>query len=353
MNQMLLKNRWAWAVIGLLFLVLVYLLGPVLAPFVIAAGLAYLGDPIVDRLQKLKLSRTWAVVVVFTVLTLTGLLLIVLLFPPLERQVSIFVQNLPDYLLWLQRVFLPWLEGLLPEGYTLDAATVKAAFAEHLNKGGGAAPQMFQFMGQSGLTLMVLVGNAILIPVLTFYLLRDWDTFVQRIRELVPKRVLPTVDGLAREFDSVLGAFLRGQLLVMLTLATYYSLALALCGLKLALLIGVITGLVSFVPYLGFTLGVVLAMVAMLVQAPELTSLLSIAIVFGLGQLIETYALTPYLVGDRIGLHPVAVIFAVLAGGQLFGFTGVLLALPAAAVIAVLLRHLRRQWVASDVYLKG
>jgi predicted PurR-regulated permease PerM len=353
MNQPLLKNRWTWPVIGLLLLVLVYLLGPVLAPFVIAAGLAYLGDPIVDRLQKLKISRTWAVVVVFAVLTIVSLLLIIVLFPPLERQVSQFIQNLPDYLLWLQRVFLPWLEGLLPEGYTLDAATVKAAFAEHMNKDGGAAPQMFQFMSQSGLTLMVLVGNAILIPVLTFYLLRDWDTFVQRLRELVPKRALPTVDSLAREFDSVLGAFLRGQLLVMLSLATYYSIALALCGLKLALLIGLITGLVSFVPYLGFTLGVVLAMVAMLVQAPELTSLVSIAIVYGLGQLIETYALTPYLVGDRIGLHPVAVIFAVLAGGQLFGFTGVLLALPAAAIIAVLLRHLREQWVASDVYRKG
>ncbi len=350
MNQMLLKNRWAWAVIGLLLLVLVYLLGPVLTPFVIAAGLAYLGDPVVDRLQKLKLSRSWAVVVVFTVLTLTGLLLVVLLFPPLERQVSVFVQNLPEYLLWLQRVFLPWLEGLLPEGYTLDAATVKAAFAEHWSKAGDAAPRMFQLMRQSGLTLMVLVGNTILIPVLTFYLLRDWDTFVQRARELIPQRFLPTVDGLAREFDSVLGAFLRGQLSVMLALATYYSIALTLCGLKLALLIGVITGLVSFVPYLGFIIGVVLATAAMLAQTQELMSLVPVAIVFGLGQLIETYALTPYLVGDRIGLHPVAVIFAVLAGGQLFGFTGVLLALPAAAIIAVLLRHLREQWAASDLY---
>jgi predicted PurR-regulated permease PerM len=353
MNGVLLKNRWAWAAIGLALLVLVYLLGPMLAPFLIAAGLAYLGDPVVDRLQKLKLSRTWAVVLVFATLFSGGLLLVILLFPPLERQVSLFVQNLPDYLLWLQRVLLPWLEGMLPEGYTLDAATVKAAFAAHWAKAGGAAPELFQIMSQSGLTLMVLLGNAVLIPVLTFYLLRDWDSFVLRIRELVPQHLLPTVDGLAREFDSVLGAFMRGQLLVMLALAVFYSIALALCGLKLALLIGVITGLVAFVPYLGFTIGVVLASLAMLVQEQTLISLLPIAVIFTLGQLLETYLLTPWLVGDRIGLHPVAVIFAVLAGGQLFGFTGVLLALPAAAVIAVILRHLRRQWVASDLYLKG
>jgi predicted PurR-regulated permease PerM len=151
----------------------------------------------------------------------------------------------------------------------------------------------------------------------------------------------------------VLGAFVRGQLLVMLALAVYYSIALSLCGLKLALLVGVITGLVSFVPYLGFIIGVLLASAAMLVQAQTLMSLLPVAVVFTLGQLLESYLFTPRLVGDRIGLHPVAVIFAVLAGGQLFGFVGVLLALPAAAVIAVLLRHLRRQWVASDLYQQG
>lgn len=353
MNGIALKNRWAWAALGLFLLVMVYLLGPVLTPFVIAAGLAYLGDPVVDRLQRYKLSRTWAVVLVFVTLYVVGLLLVILLFPPLERQVSLFVQNLPDYLLWLQRVLLPWLEGLLPEGYTFDATTVKAAFAAHWAKAGGLGLSFFQMMSQSGLTLLVLAGNAVLIPVVTFYLLRDWDLFVAHVRGLVPQRLLPTADSLGREFDGVLGAFIRGQLLVMLSLAVYYSVALGLCGLKLALLVGVVTGLVSFVPYLGFIIGVVLASLAMLVQAQTLMSLLPIAVVFTLGQLLETYLLTPRLVGDRIGLHPVAVIFSVLAGGQLFGFTGVLLALPAAAIIAVVLRHLRRQWVVSDLYLKG
>ncbi|MGH8561715.1 MAG: AI-2E family transporter, partial [Nevskiales bacterium] len=293
MNEMLLKNRWAWSAIGLALLVLVYLLGPVLTPFVIAAGLAYLGDPVVDRLQRLKLSRTWAVVVVFGVLYTVGLLLMILLFPPLERQVSLFVQNVPDYLLWLQRVLLPWLEGLLPEGYTLDAATVKAAVTTHMAKAGGLGLNFFQAMSQSGITLLVLIGNAVLVPVVTFYLMRDWDLFVAHVRELVPQRLLPTADGLGREFDGVLGAFIRGQLLVMLALAVFYSIGLAICGLKLALLVGVITGLVSFVPYLGFIIGMLLAGVAMLAQTQEFVSLLPVAIVFGLGQLIESYVLTP------------------------------------------------------------
>ncbi|HXG27329.1 MAG TPA: AI-2E family transporter [Nevskiales bacterium] len=353
MNGFLLKNRWAWAAIGLALLVLVYLLGRVLTPFVIAAGLAYLGDPVVQRLQRLRLSRTLAVTLVFVTLYAGGIVLAILLFPPLERQLGQLLQNLPDYLLWLQRVLLPWLERLLPEGYTLDAATVKAVFAQHWTKAGGLVPGFLQTVSQSGMTLLALVGNAVLIPVITFYLMRDWHAFVQRVRELVPQHLQPTVNGLAREFDDVLGAFVRGQLLVMLSLAVYYSIALALCGLKLALLVGVITGLVSFVPYLGFIIGVILASAAMLVQEQSLMALLPVAVVFTFGQLLESYLFTPRLVGNRIGLHPVAVIFAVLAGGQLFGFVGVLLALPAAAVIAVLLRHLRRQWVASDLYQKG
>ncbi len=352
MNGILLKNRWAWAAIGVALLVLVYLLGPVLTPFVIAAALAYLGDPIVIRLQRLRISRTLAVVIVFVTLTLFSLLMLVLLVPPLERQISIFIQNIPDYLLWLQRVLMPWLERLLPNGYTLDAETVKAAFAKHGSQAGGAVPKVLQIMTSSGMTLLAVAGNFVLVPILTFYLMRDWKPFVQRIRELVPQRLLPTADHLAVEFDSVLGGFVRGQLLVMLALAVYYSVALSFCGLKLALLIGVITGLVAFVPYLGFMVGVVLASAAMLVQTQSLTALLPLAVVFTLGQVIESYILTPRLVGDRIGLHPVAVIFAVLAGGQLFGFIGVLIALPAAAVIAVLLRHLRRQWVASELYVK-
>jgi predicted PurR-regulated permease PerM len=190
----------------------------------------------------------------------------------------------------------------------------------------------------------------VLVPVVTFYLMRDWNGLVRHISDLIPRGMLPTATTLAQKADAVLSEFVRGQLLVMLALAVYYSIALWIAGLELALLIGVAIGLIAFVPYLGFIFGLLAAGVAMLVQTRDFTSLIVIGGIFTLGQLLESYIFTPRLVGDRIGLHPVAVIFAVLAGGELFGFAGVLLALPAAAVIAVLFWHVRGRWMESDLY---
>jgi predicted PurR-regulated permease PerM len=191
-----------------------------------------------------------------------------------------------------------------------------------------------------------------MIPIVAFYLLRDWDNLVARVRDLVPRRWLPTVTTLAGETDQVLAAFIRGQLSVMAALAVIYSLGLWIAGLDLALLIGLLAGLVSFVPYLGFIVGILAASLAVLVQTHELLPLVWILLVFGAGQMLESMWLTPWLVGNQIGLHPVIVIFAILAGGQLFGFVGVLLALPAAAVLAVLARHALRHWLNSRLYLE-
>jgi predicted PurR-regulated permease PerM len=185
------------------------------------------------------------------------------------------------------------------------------------------------------------------VPVVTFYLLRDWDLLVAKIHDLLPRRIEPVVNTLARESDEVIGAFLRGQVIVMVALGVLYSTGLAVIGLEFSLLIGMLAGLVSFVPYLGLITGILVASIAALLQFHSLLSLIPVFIVFGIGQLISDFLLTPKLVGDRIGLHPVAVLFAVLAGGHLFGFLGILLALPVAAVIAVLLRH------AQDEYLKS
>ena len=205
----------------------------------------------------------------------------------------------------------------------------------------------------SGGALLTAVANLLLVPVVTFYLLRDWDELVAWIRGVVPPRALPKIGSMARETDEVLGAFIRGQLTVMAALTVYYWIALWLAGLDLALLVGLIVGLISFVPYLGAIVGVLTAVIAMLVQTQELLPFVWLAVVFGIGQVLESNVLTPWLVGDKIGLHPVAVIFAVMAGGQLFGFVGVMLALPVAAVIAVLLRETKKQWLASRMYAHG
>lgn len=350
MNSVL-RERWVWYAAGLGGLVVLWLLGPILTPFVIGAGLAYLGDPIVDRLQRWGLSRTAGVVAVFLGLTIAGLVGTVLVAPLLYQQSVALLRNIPDWLAWIQDVALPWLGVSLPDGIRLDIISLKSVVAAHWSDASGLARELWNRVSQSGAVLAAAVGNLLLVPIVTFYLLRDWDDLVAWIGKVIPPRMLPKVSQLAAETDQVMGSFIRGQLSVMIALAILYSTGLAIAGLKLALVIGFWAGMLSFVPYLGFAVGFVAALVAMLVQEQSLLPLLWVAIVFGIGQILESWWLTPKLVGDKIGLHPVAVIFALMAGGQLFGFVGVLLALPGSAAIAVLLRHAKVEWLRSPLYL--
>jgi predicted PurR-regulated permease PerM len=212
------------------------------------------------------------------------------------------------------------------------------------------AGKLFTSVTIGGLAVVGFFVNLILVPVVTFYLLRDWDKFMANIDALIPRRWHERVSGIVREIDSVLAEFLRGQLMVMLIMAVYYSAGLAVAGLQFALPIGIISGLLVFVPFVGSITGLVLSMLAAATQFTTLGAFGGVAAVFVIGQLIEGYVVTPRFVGDRIGLHPVAVIFALLAFGELFGFVGVLLALPLAAMVLVGLRHVRKEYVASNVY---
>jgi predicted PurR-regulated permease PerM len=331
-------------------LVLLYFLGPVLMPFVLSAGLAYLADPLVDRLQR-RMSRTLAVTLVFVTLSAVFLPLLMLLLPLLIDQVREFITHVPDYLAWIQQTGLPAIGVHLPPEMQLDAENIKRVVAENLPEAGGLARDLFGTLSRSGGAFLLFMANLLLIPVVTFYLLRDWDTLIAWVDGALPPRYRDTVRVLAQESDFVLSGFLRGQLLVMLSLGAIYSLGLWIVGVKLALLIGIGAGLVSFVPYLGFIAGLLAASIAVLAQMNGLTPLLGVLAVFMIGQAVESMLLTPWLVGDRIGLHPVAVIFAVMAGGQLFGFLGMLLALPVAAVANVLIRHAHERYTASRFYL--
>ena len=330
---------------------LLYLLAPVLSPFLAGALLAYLGDPLVDRLEAYKLRRTAAVAIVFVTILIILVLVPLFLLPLIEQQLSALTAILPKYLDWFQQSVVPVIsQALNIEGGTLDTSAIKQAIADHWREMGSVASQVVAMVSQSGLIVVAWLANAVLIPVVTFYLLRDWDVLMDRIRKLLPRRKEAVIVKLARDSDEVLGAFLRGQLVVMAALGVIYSVGLWLVGLDLALLIGMIAGLVSFVPYLGFIVGILLAAVASVMQFHDAYHLLFVAAVFGVGQALEGMLLTPLLVGDKIGLHPVAVIFAVMAGGQLFGFVGVLLALPVAAVIMVLVRHAVRRYTESGLY---
>ena len=346
-------NRWYVLVISLLIAYLVYLLSPVLTPFAIGALLAYLFDPMADKLESWKLNRSLAVTIVFFVITLIFGGVLLLLIPALEKQVTNLIVNLPSYFEWLSTHLSPWLKeklGIETDLFNIQEVTV--LLKEHWNNAGGIASTVLASIGKSGAVIFNWMMNLLLIPVVTFYLLRDWDVLTVRCGELIPRPYYNTVHKLVRDSNSVLGAFLRGQLSVMLALGVIYTIGLWIIGLDLSLLIGMGAGLVSFVPYLGTIVGLVAGLIAALVQFGEINYIIYVLIVFGIGQVLEGMVLTPWLVGDRIGLHPVAVIFAVLAGGQLFGFVGVLLGLPMAAVIMVLLRYAHVKYMESKLYGK-
>jgi predicted PurR-regulated permease PerM len=332
---------------------LLYLLAPVLTPFLVSALLAYLGDPLVDRLQARRLSRSASVVIVFGGMFLGGVLALLVLVPAVESQLAVLLDKLPRALAWVHDRALP----LVAERFGIALAVEPSALREHLaghwQELGQVARGLVLQLGRSGQALLGWVSFVLLVPVVTFYLLRDWDPLVASLRGLLPRALEPRVSAIAAEIDAVLAQFLRGQLSVMAALACVYALGLWLVGLDLAFSIGVVAGLVSFVPYLGVIVGVLLASMSALLQFQDLVHLLAVFAVFGVGQLLEGMVLSPLLVGDRIGLHPVAVIFAVMAGGQLFGFFGVLLALPVAAAVVVLLRHSHDEYKRSALYGPG
>ena len=346
-------KRLQWGALALAALWLMWALAPILTPFVLAALLGWLGDPLVDRLERSGRSRNIAVGLVFTLMVLLIILALVILVPMIERQVVTVIEMMPKLRDWSMGTALPWLEqrtGMELKGW-LDPQRLIELVREHWQQAGGVAATFFGYVSRSGLALVTMVANAVLLPILTFYFLRDWDKLVERVGLLVPRDHVPTVRRLAVESNDVLSAFLRGQILVMLALGAIYAIGLSVVGLKVGLLIGIVAGLISFVPYLGTATGVVLGLIAAFIQpGGDLTLVLMVAGVFVVGQMLEGYVLTPRIVGDRIGLHPVAVIFAIMAGGQLFGFLGMLIALPVAAVANVLLRFAQERYTHSRLY---
>jgi len=342
--------RWQWLILLGAIGVVLYWLRPVLMPFAIAALFAYLLDPVVDRLER-RLGRGLSVALVFLVAAILVIGVVLVLVPFVEQQIGNFLAQLPVWVAWFQAHAVPWLHdrfGVSPE--VLDTQRIFEALRENWQQAGGFAASVVAKVSKSGLALVGWVLNLVMIPVVAFYLLRDWDVLVARIHLLIPRAVEPVAARLLRESDEVLGAFLRGQLSVMVALGVYYGAALWLVGISVGPLIGMVAGLISFVPYLGAITGIVMALIAALVQYQDWTHVLLVFGVFAIGQTLEGYVLVPRLVGEKIGLHPVAVIFAVLAGGELFGFLGILLALPVASVVMVVLRYAYGRYTSSDLY---
>lgn len=345
------STRWFWLTIFIVASALLYFLSPILLPFVTAALLAYLGDPLVDRLEKFKISRTLSVVVVFFLIFLVIFPLLLFLIPLIESQIKLLIAKTPEYISWLMINLKPTLKDTFGINIpALEVNQLKETFGQQFSSAGNFFKSLLRTVTHSGFVVASWAANLFLIPVISFYLLRDWDRLVAYIHDLIPRHIEPTVSLLAKQSDEVLGAFLRGQMLVMVALGTIYAIGLKIIGLEFSLLIGILAGILSFIPYMGLIVGILIAGIAVMLQTHDPSNLIWVSLVFIFAQVIEGTILTPLLVGDRIGLHPVAVIFAVLAGGQLFGFFGILLALPVFAVIAVIMRHFYKSYKGSHLY---
>ncbi len=339
-----------WALVGLAILALFYALSPILTPFVVAAVFAYICDPAVGWLVDRRTPRPLAVLVVIFGVGLLIALLFLMLVPTVYREAMIMIARLPELLEALNARLLPWVSSKLGVNIALDTASLKVLLNEHRDTAQNLLPGLLEHARAGGMVLVAVLANLALIPIVMFYLLQEWPRILKSLEQAIPRPMLPRTMRLLKDIDSVLSEFLRGQLSVMLLLALFYSIGLWMAGLKFALPVGVITGLLAFIPFVGFGGGLVLGILAALLQAEGWTLLLWVGVVFGIGQLLESYLLTPYLVGERIGLHPLAVIFALMAFGQLFGFVGMLIALPASAAVLVGLRELRSEWFASSLY---
>ncbi|MBX3623387.1 MAG: AI-2E family transporter [Rhizobacter sp.] len=345
------RQTLSWLLIAVIGMLLVWLLAPVLMPFLFAGILAYILEPAVEKLVKRKLPRVLAVTLVEVaafVLILSVLLLIV---PIVSKELPLLREQLPLLADKLNHTVSPWLAQYGIE-VALDVASIKAFIVKYL--GANVEDGLTTLLSSArigGSFLLALIGNAVLIPAVLFYLLMDWPRLVARIDGLVPPRLRDSVRGFVRESDEMLGQYLRGQLLVMVILAVFYSVGLALFRFDLALPVGVFTGLAVFIPYLGFGLGMLLALIAGVLQFASWYGVIAVAVVYGLGQVIESFVLTPRLVGERIGINPLTVIFALLAFGHLAGFVGVLLALPVCAVLVVAGKRALAWYTGSKLYL--
>ncbi|PNS09386.1 AI-2E family transporter [Solilutibacter silvestris] len=345
-------QRVQFATLALAVLWLLSHLASVLVPFLVALLLAWLGDPFVRRLQARKLSRNLAVVLVYLGMLLIVVIAALVLVPLIERQIATLIAAFPRYRDWFLATAIPWIEHRFNVQLSdwLDTGRITAWLEDHWKQAGGYAGTVLGVVSRSGFRMLGWAVNLVLIPILTFFFLRDWDDIVRRITALVPRDHADLAQRLAKESSDVLRSFLRGQLLVMLILAILYAVGLRVAGLELGILIGMLAGLCSFVPYLGPIVLLLLGCGAALAQYGDWHYLIGVFVVYGVGQLLESYVLTPKLVGKSIGLGEVSVIFAVMAGEALFGFLGMLLALPVAAVGNVLMRHVYQTYLASSLY---
>ena len=339
-----------WIAVGLAALALLYALSPILTPFLLAGILAYICNPVTDRLAGWGLPRMAAVVLVILALAAMTAGLVLIILPLLYEEAMLLAARMPEAMALINEKLAPWLRQNFGIKLKLDAASLQKLAAGNWDTIQVVLERIYSSLKIGGVALVGLVVNLLLAPVVMFYLLLDWHGMLARLSGIVPRPWHAKLRQIAGDIDGVLSQYLRGQILVMAILAVYYCVALWIADIPSALSIGVVTGLLIFIPYLGYATGLILALLVAVLQFAGWGPIVAVLIVYGIGQVLESFVLTPFLVGERIGLHPLAVIFALMAFGQLFGFFGVLAALPASAALLVGLRELRLLYLDSRFY---
>ncbi len=340
-----------WIITAVILAIFVYLFSDILLPFVAGMVLAYFLDPVADRLQRLGLSRVMATIIILIAFLIVLVLALVILIPVLASQLSDFIVKLPEYLSRFQALITSYDPNWLDQRFGLDAGSLQEGLNSLLTSGMGLVTTVFQSIWNSGVAIFSIAGLFIVTPVVAFYMLLDWDRMVATVDSWVPRDHVETVRQIATDINTATAGFVRGQGTLCLILGAMYAFGLTLTGLSFGILIGLFAGLISFIPYVGSLVGLVLSVGLAFVQFwPDWTMVLAVAGVFFAGQFIEGNILQPRLVGKSVGLHPVWLMFALFAFGALFGFVGLLIAVPAAAAVAVLVRFAISRYLESLLY---
>ena len=344
------KRILFWSGGFVVFAMLIHLLSSMLLPFVAGILIAYFLDPIVERFEAVGIPRGIASAMILSAFFLFALGFVMLLFPTLQHQVVELAGFIPGMLETVRLYAEPLLEEFIAGLSSDSLAEVKTSAVNFAAKGTKWITQFLGSIWSGGLALFNIISLLLITPVVAFYLLRDWDLITIKIDSWLPRDAYPSIRKNLLEIDTTLAAFVRGQASVCIALALMYSIGLTAIGLKSGLLVGLGAGLLSFIPYLGAAIGMMIGVGIAVFQFSDWLPIFIVAAIFLVGQSIESYVLTPRLVGDRVGLHPVWIIFSLMAGGSIFGFTGVLLAVPLAAVIGVLLRFSIARYLESPLY---
>ncbi|MDX2028683.1 MAG: AI-2E family transporter [Alphaproteobacteria bacterium] len=339
-----------WLLALVAFALALWLLKPVLLPFVAGMIIAYFLNPVVNILWRHKIPRWLGTFIVLLAFAIGVALIVTLIFPLLQSQIGALIDAIPGYIGKIRAHYMPWMESWLARFAPEDVEKLRGAAGESVTQAAGWAAKLVQQIVSGGFALIDILALSIIMPIVAFYMLRDWPRLVGVIDTLLPRRHYQAIQEQLNEIDNTLSGFIRGQALVCLALGLIYSIGLTLVGLDYGAAIGITAGVLSFIPYVGTIFGWVTSVLLAFVQFDDWTHIGMVAGVFIIGNILESYILTPRLVGSRVGLHPVWILFALLAGAKLMGFTGVLIAVPTAAILGVLTRFAMSQYKSSSFY---